>query len=1415
MVDQVEISGIKQFLIDHNPSKINDDSLFDHFVSGFLVLFNAFESQTEGMVDSQRLLTIDTFSIWVLRSTQCLANKKIDTSRYLNELQRDLLTMKNSGIIFQYVIDFWTDGTAAFTNALREMFVKFLRLLSMVYEPQDRVLLFNSWLAQIMNLSSTLRVQYYLIDSLSPETDLFIVLERKPGFIDNSLSLMWSDSLSNPIGKCVTSLLINIYKIHFKENKCLLDEWLDLWQASVLQYLQDIHFAKAIELYILIPLFKGMPREAFVKFIQRASSFSAPLLISLFRIGQELGIEEEPYHDDKLIPLSTVENLLQQDEQKLHAFELLAFSIKTSRPVRSYIFEIIKRNLRIFFVDTKIETRNYFCSALKHFILRVRDSTYSLNRDRNKLIKAKKFPEEQIEKSNQINESREFLEWLVAFLKTQICPGTQYQRNTLTFKILVILLESGVDKSIPDRYLDLRNLRPYPFSIRFFEDDVLLRLLIDNLTSNYDDIRQTSKKLLSIAFDAKASHSMGAKFSWEQLHTQATEYLEVYQNTDIGAALQDFLFSTSSDQKKFIEDLLVELEEKIEGSRKDYLKHHDDPVGGYFAALTLILKNNEFNKEFSKDVIAKCISLILGNWDAVKEPVCRNPSEAKTSEFFSENGINDQFIIAKAFRSIKESSLLLEVLVTRSSITFEQLKCSGELMITQLFNLRHSGAFQSVLPSFTACCTRVSKEYPEHLEKWLKIVINSLELKTQMITRRSGGIPYLLTTILAAERGKERPLLKFAFENLERVAKLPIVQYKNKVDLPQVNAFNCIRSIFVESKLSEPCAPYVASALSLSLKHFTSDIYALRNCSLMLFTSLQNRIFGKAGKSVSGRLFFTRYRGVREVLLTVLEESLKKSSDSSSALPQSRIESIFLVLNLLLRLQPTPGYVGLDIFIERVSDCLQSTHWNIREMAAKAITSLTDDPLGQVEQLLDNASISGQNKLHGHLLAVKAIVTEKKDIFEERSAGNKIFQLLNGKSSDFLISNPCFTTSKEYIEAAEYVFPWEGTVPDSRKDFVASLGNFFLHHNGQYSIDGTKQLCLSAALRMLLKYEEPENLQSLCELGVLSSFYEVQETAVNYAVENLDLNQNVNKYVAIAMKNAFIENRIMPSSKGKILRALKDTDYCLDLGIMKDLITKPNNEDLQLAAIETLGGVVVLDNTEFMDIIIDKYVRDDMPVDFRIASLTSLENFLKRSLRPKTVLRLHKMLNDDDDEVRGYAADVLNKWFLVDPKHAKSPSVVGALFPAKFVEKFTDSQDAIQDVVGCLKEFMKSYNICISTSKSIIEGLFEIENNNQFRNSIEENSQYINILRKTRYFSKEFVSWIDTSIESLLRFLENTDTVDGPLGWASNADVFSRLCILINLSKSYLPERSLELQRALKTRNAHPMIFKYLFIDFC
>lgn len=71
-------------------------------------------------------------------------------------------------------------------NALRDLFSKLLNLLKITYPMSTlKDVLFN-WMNEILEVPSTLRVQYYLIDALSSDFDLYYIIEKKPHFIDNS-----------------------------------------------------------------------------------------------------------------------------------------------------------------------------------------------------------------------------------------------------------------------------------------------------------------------------------------------------------------------------------------------------------------------------------------------------------------------------------------------------------------------------------------------------------------------------------------------------------------------------------------------------------------------------------------------------------------------------------------------------------------------------------------------------------------------------------------------------------------------------------------------------------------------------------------------------------------------------------------------------------------------------------------------------------------------------------------------------------------------------------------------------------------------------------------------------------------------------------------------------------------------------
>lgn len=97
--------------------------------------------------------------------------------------------------------------------------------------------------------------------------------------------------------------------------------------------------------------------------------------------------------------------------------------------------------------------------------------------------------------------------------------------------------------------------------------------------------------------------------------------------------------------------------------------------------------------------------------------------------------------------------------------------------------------------------------------------------KATSITRRSAGIPSLMTGILAAEQQPGGELFPRAIKDLFAEAS-QAADSSNIEDsrLPQVHALNCIKEIFTTSKLSATSEPYLGDGLDLAARTINSDM---------------------------------------------------------------------------------------------------------------------------------------------------------------------------------------------------------------------------------------------------------------------------------------------------------------------------------------------------------------------------------------------------------------------------------------------------------------------------------------------------------------------------------------------------------------------------------------------------------------
>lgn len=126
----------------------------------------------------------------------------------------------------------------------------------------------------------------------------------------------------------------------------------------------------------------------------------------------------------------------------------------------------------------------------------------------------------------------------------------------------------------------------------------------------------------------------------------------------------------------------------------------------------------------------------------------------------------------------------------------------------------------------------MAKRIPPTLYVLTQECLLSMTSTNRSITRRSGGLPILISAILVAESDVQSfELTKIALSQLVALAEAPLdvsgmdAIEPAKWDLPQVHAQNAMRAIFIESRLSKASFEYLESAFAVAIKGFCSDVY--------------------------------------------------------------------------------------------------------------------------------------------------------------------------------------------------------------------------------------------------------------------------------------------------------------------------------------------------------------------------------------------------------------------------------------------------------------------------------------------------------------------------------------------------------------------------------------------------------------
>ncbi|KAM4043647.1 LOW QUALITY PROTEIN: tRNA (32-2'-O)-methyltransferase regulator THADA [Anomaloglossus baeobatrachus] len=436
--------------------------------------------------------------------------------------------------------------------------------------------------------------------------------------------------------------------------------------------------------------------------------------------------------------------------------------------------------------------------------------------------------------------------------------------------------------------------------------------------------------------------------------------------------------------------------------------------------------------------------------------------------------VTAQMVLVCCWRSMKEVSLLLGLLCQtlplqtdldspRGLITVEQVNEMGDYFKHHLLQSRHRGAFELAYVGFIKLTEMLIGCKEESLRclprQWLSNVLEEIKSSDPSsrlcATRRSAGIPFYIQALLASEpKNSKAGLLKMTMKELISLA-MPLSDLSgNSSTIPQVHALNILRAVFRDTRLGENVIPYVGEGTQAAILGFTSPVWAVRNSSTLLFSTLITRIFGvKRGKDerskknrMTGREFFSRFPTLYPFLLEQLE--LVANTVDSQTGELKLHPSLYLLLLILSKLYPSPmdgTYSALSMapFIPFIMRCGHSPVHRSREMAARALVPflmVQDIPQTAANLLrsLPDCSIGvvRQNHIHGVLLQVLYMLQsffEAKHITNSQRLQQEIGDITDSLKARLWLAkreNPCLVTRATFTDILNTVINYIATDQD-------------------------------------------------------------------------------------------------------------------------------------------------------------------------------------------------------------------------------------------------------------------------------------------------------------------------------------------------------------------------------------------------
>ncbi|KUI56306.1 tRNA (cytidine(32)-2'-O)-methyltransferase non-catalytic subunit TRM732 [Cytospora mali] len=1201
----------------------------------------------------------------------------------------------------------------------------------------------------------------------------------------------------------------------------------------------------------------------------------ALLHLSALEIGKKASVVDDPSPTVTKQPENVV--VLNQEvlerflihsshDVRASAMSLLTTSSSTTKPYSEMSFDLLRKHLKSCHADSDAKFRNEILGYSKNMVRRIKGAITTLERDISRqALKTSKNKTNGAPVNTHISKGakeilnagepwlretlkahEEFYSWYLQFLLDELVPTASYQRHITALKALVSVVKLGKET-------------PGPAEQQIYKDPQWIRIIMDLIMDPFDDAREAATSLLMMyppeAIQTEITIAKGLPPSTPlkllgELCSRAAGQASRTARADHsdGAARSHGLlcaWQTTFEQRvSLLSQTLDELELKIGRAEKDLGQAvMGEPVHGDFAAVRYIWEVLSLSR-YSEDELEllsapqlRIVSLCSRIWGAVSYVLCDDSPEGHLPEELEEiEGLDTKGLLSYSFRAIHESSNVMRTIVgnlkfSRTAAghllpTPEAFSRAGNLAFSQLSTLRHRGAFSSVSLNFTCCCQhaqdpRVASSENEDslLGAWYKGALSCIH-EQRSTTRRSAGIPALITGLLASNA--DSPSFREVMRTLQEIAQKPArVSETDGSNLPQVHAFNCLKEVFKSSLLSKKSELYLPECLQLATNSLKAEVWAIRNCALLLLRSLMDNLFGTNETKSSMESGWDGQQAMEPGTLT----------QSSAA------ESVFPALDIIRRAGPPESH--RDELYTLIATYLGSRQWHVREIAARTLCSffMNEEWLSSIQGLLEESRGSA-NRMHGTLLTIK--------FFLERKYTNDFKELkitLRAFEQDALM---CSETWAAYTEVLNLT--WELDSSEREELTGSATSTSFLTRQDSYP---TGRRFASRALfdnRLGIKaMQEATTSRDLEALKVCLCDSLANDTdtacALVEAIPSIWGEERVPELCLLYLEVCKFSK--VPEARAAALTNLAELmDDYITKGQIKQLPSPEELDPFQLFLQDsinpTLANAILLASGPIMAIQALKHngqmsffmfeqklrswgkamadaLHDSNTFDMRMAAAMSLKSFataLRTAVSTDAaylpfLLALYNTLTDDDDEIRDVGS--IAAAFITSGGAQQHPQPLVVIDAADALLTWT------QQHFGRTNEF-RAYATCrlvgdplvaidigvqdlsawtspeqqFTAALAVDESLFAVEEQNLFIDEVRETNRWAAIFKGIEWDFDELEGpdgsvkktlIMDSSLTALKAWAEKALEVlagqvqvdDGPLGWASRAEAFA-LC---------------------------------------